>query len=147
MKIVYIDMDDTLCDFDTAFKRSKLEHPDITWPQSRHGFFLNLQPIDGAIEAVNELIVSNKYDPYILSSPSVRNPTCYAEKRVWIENYFGLEFCKKLILSPNKGLNHGEYLIDDNVEGKGQDAFKGELIHFGGDEYPTWEHVISYLQV
>lgn len=36
-------------------------------------------------------------------------------------------------------------LIDDNVEGKGQNYFQGELIHFGSQEFPDWMSVRKAL--
>ncbi len=147
MKIVYIDMDDTLCDFKSAFLKAVEENPAIEYPQSQYRFFANLQPIDGAIEAVKALIDSEQYDPFILSAPSVRNPLSYAEKREWIEAQFGYNFCKKLILCAHKGLLLGDVLIDDNVKGKGQDQFVGELIHFGSQKFPHWNSVRKELGI
>ncbi|GAA6136499.1 hypothetical protein NBRC116583_02460 [Arenicella sp. 4NH20-0111] len=147
MKIVYIDMDDTLCDFKKSYKQSLIERPEIAWPHSREGFFVELEPLPQALEAVNSLIKSSKYDAYILTSPSVRNPRSYIEKRLWIEKHFGLTFCKKLIISPNKALNTGHYLIDDNIEGKGQEHFQGELIQYGSGAFPNWGSIIRYLEI
>ncbi|GAB3479455.1 5' nucleotidase, NT5C type [Marinomonas epiphytica] len=119
--------------------------PKVLYPQSQHGFFANLEPIPNAIESVKLLINSEHFDPYILTAPSIKNPLCYTEKRIWIEKYFGLEFVNKLIFSPKKCLLKGRYLIDDNVQGKGQDGFDGELIHFGSATFPRWKEVIPYL--
>jgi 5'(3')-deoxyribonucleotidase len=49
-----------------------------------------------------------------------------------------------LILSHNKHLNHGDYLIDDRDK-NGADKFTGELILFGGEKFPHWDSVIEYL--
>ena len=147
MKIVYIDMDDTLCDFMSAYRKSLSDRPDIRWPHSRDGFFTALKPLPGATDAITSFIESKEYEPYILTSPSVRNPNSYIEKRLWIESHFGLEFCKKLIISPNKALSIGHYLIDDNIQGKGQEAFQGELIHYGSDTYPDWDSIMTYLKI
>lgn len=141
--ILYVDMDDTLCKYTSTLLpqiTSKLQ-----FPQGQLGFYRNLEPIKDAIESVTKLINSNLYDVYILTAPSVINTHSYSEKREWIEKYFGYEFCHKLIISPNKGLLKGSYLIDDCSFGKGQEGFRGELILFGGDKYPTWESVIEYL--
>ena len=46
--------------------------------------------------------------------------------------------------SHHKHLNHGDYLIDDR-EKNGADKFVGELILFGGEKYPDWKSVMSYL--
>ncbi len=145
-EIVYIDMDDVLCDFGGAYRRAKQESPQIIFPQSQYGFFTKLLPLPGAIESVKSLIESDIYDPYILTAPSIKNPLCYTEKRIWIEQYFGIEFVKKLIISPNKSLFLGRYLIDDNIEGKGQEGFTGEIIHFGSEHFPDWPAVMLFLE-
>ncbi|MBJ7539729.1 5' nucleotidase, NT5C type [Marinomonas transparens] len=144
--IVYIDMDDVLCDFKGAYQQARVNEPNIMFPQSQYGFFANLDPIPFGVESVKQLIDSNLYDPYILTAPSIKNPLCYTEKRIWIEKYFGLEFTEKLIISPNKSLLKGGYLIDDNVSGKGQDAFEGKLLHYGSTSYPDWKAVMKYLK-
>lgn len=147
MKIIFIDMDDTLCDFKSAFLTALKMNPAIQYPQSQYRFFAKLVPIEGAIQAVNALINSDQYDPYVLSAPSTRNPFSYAEKREWIEEQFGYNFCERLILCAHKGLLRGDLLIDDNVEGKGQDKFEGELIHFGSPMFPDWGSVRQKLGI
>ncbi|MDO6525183.1 hypothetical protein Q4519_05750 [Motilimonas sp. 1_MG-2023] len=144
--IVYIDMDDVLCDFSRAFQRAIAHTPQIQFPQSQYGFYTALEPIEGAIEAVNALIESSSYTPYILTAPSVRNPLCYTEKRVWVERYFGLDFAEKLIICSNKGLLKGDYLIDDKSKGRGQEGFTGELIQFGQAPFQDWQEVRKYLR-
>lgn len=146
-KIVYIDMDDVLCDFTRAHKDALLVNPNMKFPQAEFGFFTGLKAINGAIESVNLLINSNVYDPYILTAPSIKNPLCYTEKRIWIEKHFGLQFVNKLIISPNKGLLKGDFLIDDNTEGKGQENFEGQVLQFGGEAYPTWESIMKFLHL
>lgn len=83
---------------------------------------------------------------YILATPSLQNPLCYTEKRVWVEKYLGFDMVERLIISPNKGLNKGDYLIDDHITGKGQDTFEGVLLHFGSSAYPGWSSVTTYFQ-
>lgn len=147
MKIVYIDLDDTLCDFKSAYHNALRENQAIQYPQSQYRFFANLEPIEGAIEAVRALIDSDEYDPFILSAPSTRNPFSYAEKREWVEIHLGYDFCEKLILCSHKGLLKGDLLIDDNVKGRGQDLFGGELIEFGSSAYPNWAVVRARLGI
>lgn len=143
--IVYIDMDDVLCDYSIAFNNAIKETPSIAFPQSQYGFYANLVPITGAIESVHKLINSEKFDPYILTAPSTRNPFSYTEKRVWIEKYFGIEFTEKLIISPNKGLLKGDILIDDLISGRGQEGFEGQMMQFGSACYPDWSAVMKKL--
>ncbi len=59
--------------------------------------------------------------------------------------YLGKEAYKRLILTHNKNLNNGDYLIDDRLK-NGADKFKGEHIHFGKDEFLGWEEVVEYFK-
>ena len=145
--IIYIDMDDVLCDFSGAKKRALELFPGIKYPQSQYGFFEKLAPLKGAIDAIKTLIDSDRCDPYILTAPSTRNPLCYTEKRVWVEKKFGYDFVSKLIICSNKGLLKGDILIDDHMNGKGQENFEGRLIHFGSRQYPDWKAVMQELDI
>jgi 5'(3')-deoxyribonucleotidase len=145
MKLVYIDMDDTLCDYRGAHKKALIACPAMRFPQAQYGFFSGLEPIEGAIKSVKLLMESALYKPYILTAPSVKNPLSYAEKRIWVERYLGMEMVERLVISPDKSLLKGDYLIDDIIHGKGQDSFEGKLIHFGSNEYPDWSAVLSEL--
>lgn len=143
--IVYIDMDDVLCDYSGAIKRALSTNPKLGFPQSQYGFYRKLAPIEGALDAINYFIHSNQFDPYILTAPSTRNPFSYTEKRVWVEEQIGYDFVEKLIICSNKALLKGEILIDDNASGKGQENFEGKLIHFGSSQYPNWTKVLKSL--
>lgn len=142
-KIIYIDMDDVLCDFKGAYQEALLKNPDIKYPQSQYGFWQKLKPIDNAVETVTYL--KKHFDIYILSAPSIYNPLSYTEKRVWVEEYLGFDMIDKLILSRHKGLNKGDYLIDDILEGNGQENFEGELINFGSTEFLDWETIKKFF--
>jgi 5'-nucleotidase len=140
-KRLYVDMDGVLCDFMKSY--NELYHPEFNiYPQSNWGFFTNLSPIINGVEILKELMVD--YDVWILTRPSYKNPLCYTEKRIWIEKYFGLEFCEKLIICSDKSLLKGDYLIDDNLT-DGQTEFEGELLHFGND-FINWYEVKRYLK-
>ncbi len=140
MKKVYVDMDDTLCDFIGPFKRGEVS---IKYPQSKVGFFLDLEPLEGAIEGMKTL--QTKYKVYILTRPSIKNIHCYTEKAEWIKKYLGEEMLETMILCPDKSLVKGDYLIDDDHR-HGQTEFEGEHIHFGKDEkFKTWSQVVEYL--
>ncbi len=145
MKLIYVDMDDTLCEFKQAYLRHKQHFPEVIYPQSQIDFFRDLDPIAGAISSIHALENSEKYDVYILTAPSVRNPLCYMEKRIWVEKHLGFDFVNKLIISPNKSLLKGDYLIDDYANGKGQEGFEGELLHFGSEQFKSWQSVLQYL--
>lgn len=105
------------------------------------GFFKNLLPIEGAIEAYNEL--SKYYDVYILTSASWSNPGSYVEKIEWINEYIP-NAKKRVIFSNQKNLNIGDYLIDDRSV-KGAAEFTGKWIQFGSPEFPDWKSIVKYL--
>ncbi len=122
LPVIYVDMDDVIVDYTPAHRAALQNCPENRIPQSVPGFFLNLKPMEGALEAVNRLRLVS--DLYILTAPSIKNPHCYTEKRLWIEQYFDLEFTNRLILSPHKGLLNGDFLIDDHCEGRGQEFLR-----------------------
>jgi 5'-nucleotidase len=144
-RIVYVDMDDVLCNYSGAYLAEISLHPENKYPQSQYGFFVNLQPIEGAVDAIKALIQSDNYEPYILTAPSIHNPFSYTEKRIWTEKHLGFEFVDRLIICSNKGLLKGDFLIDDNTFGKGQENFEGTFIHFGSKAFTDWNDVNTQL--
>lgn len=143
-QIVYVDMDGVVADFDKAFpavaEKTWIEGSEKKVPE---GFFLDLEPIEGAIEAL-PILAELGYELYFLSTPQWSNPNCWKEKRIWVEKHYGDLMFKRLILTHNKGLLLGSYLIDDRVQ-NGADEFNGEHIHFGSERFPNWKSVIEYL--
>ncbi|AMO68450.1 5' nucleotidase [gamma proteobacterium BDW918] len=144
--IIYVDMDHVLCDYKAGFAQWQAKYPEMKYPQSRPGMYLSLKPMDGAIDTYLWLHNHPKTAVFILTAPSVKNPHCYAEKRVWVEQYLGMDAAHNLIISSHKGLNRGDYLIDDNIAGKGQDLFEGKLTHFGSEYFPDWIAVRDYFE-
>ena len=76
-----------------------------------------------------------------LSTPQWHNPSCWSEKRQWVEAVYGDLMHNKLTLTHHKRLLKGEYLIDDNVH----EGFEGEHIHFGTEQFPDWKTIKRYL--
>lgn len=107
-KILYIDMDDVLCDYSASYNQSLVKRPEFKFPQSEPNFFRDLSPIENAINTVNTIRNTDIYEVYILTAPSTRNPHSYTEKRLWIENHFDYDFTKRLIISPDKSLLKGD---------------------------------------
>lgn len=141
-KILLVDQDDVLADFMGAFWHDLRTNPAIKFPQSQYKFFENLEPIKDSIESIK--ILQEYYDIYILTRPSVRNPLCYTEKRVWIEKYLGFNMCKNLMIVYDKTMVKGDYLIDDVIH---SGVFKPEWkhIHFGSGEFKNWKLITEYL--
>ena len=143
-KILYIDMDNVLVNFASAFP--KLSSEILTEYDSRlddiPDIFSLMEPIPGAVEAFKEL--SEKFDTYILSTSPWANPSAWSDKLIWVKNYLGPSANKRLILSHHKNLNAGDFLIDDRTK-NGVNEFKGEHLHFGTPKFPDWNAVVAYL--
>ena len=143
-KILYVDMDNVLVDFQSGI--SKLSKEVIKEYESNldevPNIFSLMEPLEGAIDSFK--ILSQKYDTYILSTAPWKNSSAWTDKVKWVQKYLGESAYKRLILTHHKNLNHGDYLIDDRTK-NGAGEFKGELIQFGTDKFPDWKSVCSYL--
>jgi 5'-nucleotidase len=145
-KIVYVDMDGVLVNLGAAIEQLD--------PQVRAAYgdkvdevpnlFMDPPPIEGAIEAFKKL--SKVYDVYILSTAPWGNTSAWGDKKNWVERYLGKAAYKRLILSHNKHLCAGDYLIDDR-RANGAGKFTGELIQFGTKKFEDWNAILEYLNV
>lgn len=134
--ILYIDLDGVMANYDKA--RGVMSKEQTNYP----GFFLDLELMTNGYIALATL--AQYYEIYFTSTAPWSNPDAWKEKRQWVENHFGKLAYKRLILTPNKGLLKGKYLIDDRTV-NGVDDFEGEHIHFGTDRFPDWVSVVLYL--
>jgi 5'-nucleotidase len=146
--IIYVDMDGVLADFHT--KRDNLPQQIKDAYENRAdlipNFFRDLPLIPGAKEAMK--VLNEHFDVYILSTPPWGNPTAWSDKRLWIGEHFPYMW-KKIILSHNKGLMKGEFLIDD-TDYRGQKDFVNGVgekahIHFGQPGLENWDKVMDYI--
>jgi 5'(3')-deoxyribonucleotidase len=142
--VVYVDLDDTLNQYSQLFNERVTACPDIKYPQSQFGFFLDIDVMPEAQKSLRSL-KGLGFEVYILTAPSIYNPLSYTEKRVWVERHFGFEMVEKLIICNNKGLLRGDFLIDDQIAGRGQEFFKGQIIQFGTEPFKNWHDVMSYF--
>ena len=144
-KTVYVDMDNVLVDFQSAFpKLSKdvlEEYEDDK--DDIPGIFALMEPMPGAIESFKELV--QHFDTYILSTAPWNNPSAWSDKLLWVKENLGELASRRLILTHHKNLNTGDYLIDDRTA-RGADKFAGEHVHFGTKKFPDWQSVMKYLR-
>lgn len=151
---ILVDMDGVIADFDGEFlQRWRTRHPDkVYYPLEQRtlfyvkdqypdelkplvaeillepNFFRDMMPMEGAIESLREM-QSLGMDVFICSSPLTTYQNCVREKYEWVEHMLGADWVKKLILTKDKTLVRGDYLIDDKPQITGADT-------------PTWEHIL-----
>jgi 5'(3')-deoxyribonucleotidase len=143
-KRLFIDLDGVVANADKKHEEYKLSCPEQPYPQSQFGFFFDLELIENSKHVIMQLLL--KYDIWFLTAPSYKNPYSYTEKAAWVKKHFGEVMLEKLIFCSDKSICQGEYLIDDNYYGRGQNKFKGELILFGSKRFPNWESIYNYLK-
>ena len=120
--------EEELTHFDTHLHYSPENQSAIDKIALRPGFFESLEPVEGALEALHEL-VSSGYDVRICTAPKKSYQYCVTEKLSWIERYLGKDFVRRTILTRDKTLVRGSILIDDKP-------------HVEGVATPEWEHII-----
>ena len=142
-KILYLDMDNVLVDFPSAFARvpaetlSKYKNNEDEIP----GIFALMEPMPGAVDAFNAL--AEVFDVYILSTAPWGNSSAWSDKPKWVKKYLGDKAWKRLILSHHKNLNRGDFLVDDRVA-NGAGEFTGTLIKFVPNE-TSWPELVKEL--
>ena len=147
-ELIFVDMDGVLADAEGRMKtwsdKLGISTTELFKKKLYHmpGFYSDLEPMPGAVEAFKKL--SKYYEVYILTAPSWENPSCYTDKRLWVEKYLGDYGFKRLIISNDKSLFSGRAIIDDRTK-YGVKQFNGEHIHFGTEEFPDWNYVLKYL--
>ena len=143
-KILYFDMDNVLVNFQSGLDQLSEEVLQQYEGQLDNipSVFSLMKPLDGALEAYT--ILASTYDSYILSTAPWGNISSWSDKAAWVQTHLGDSAKKRLILSHNKNLNIGDYLIDDRTA-NGAAQFMGEHIHFGSAKFPNWNSVLDYL--
>ncbi|MBI3168580.1 MAG: 5'-3'-deoxyribonucleotidase [Chloroflexi bacterium] len=152
---ILIDMDGVISDFDGKFlKRWRERHPEKlyipleerttfyvkeSYPEELQplvaeillepSFFRDMMPMAGAIQAMNEMNQMG-LEVFICTSPLNAYRNCVLEKYEWVENYLGADWVNRIILTKDKTLVKGDYLIDDKPDITGMEAI------------PVWEHIV-----
>ena len=137
-------MDGVLADFNKGVGRPGFErNPPEMYEQY---FFRNLPVMEGAKEAVAQLLEHKDIDLYIASKPDSINLWCATEKFQWIQEHFPA-LLKKIFLTCDKGHLNGDFLIDDDFKQWGN-KFKGNLLVFDeNNPKESWARILEALSV
>ncbi len=112
------------------------------------GFFRDLKPIEGAIDAVKTL--QTKYEIYIVSA-AMEFPNSLEDKYYWLQDYFPFITWKNVIFCGEKIVNC-DIMIDDRI--KNFIDFEGRALLFssphnqlieGYERVNNWSEVLDKL--
>ena len=124
-------MDGVLVNFQSGIDQLDLYHK-IEYKENYDevpGIFGTMKPNEDMVDLFNAMTSDERYECYVLSTAPWENPSASSDKVEWIQKYLPKAY-KRLILSHNKHLNVGDYLIDDRTA-NGAGEFGGELLQYG----------------
>ncbi len=117
-----------------------------------NGFYASLPMIVGAREGLEKL--TEIADVRICTSPKTDNPYCASEKIEWIRRLLGDKWVRRTIITKDKTVVRGDYLIDDKPNIEGVDIPLWEQIFY---DHPynrginkkriTWEKIDEFLRM
>lgn len=155
-KVVLVDMDNTLVDFDLEFgKRWVAERPSDSLGlikqrkyfeleqnfsadlkplaikiMSQPGFFISFEPQPYAVEAIKEMTAAGLHVLLCTAPLPFQWETCVAEKYAWVRRHLGEEFLTRIIITRDKTVVKGRVLIDDKPRVA------------GACDKPEWTHIV-----
>jgi 5'-nucleotidase len=94
------------------------------------GFYRNLPAVNGAVEALNEMLDSG-VDVWICTSPLSEFRNCVLEKYDWVHKHLGQRFVDRMIMCRQKAYVRGGFLIDDLPDPRRECALM-----------PEWNHIV-----
>lgn len=135
VKYILIDMDEVLADFGKGVEEASgvrdcdrttfylTDEPSVSSTISgvikvnailaKPGFSETLSPIDGAFEALEEMLSMTSIEPLIVTSPNRLSLSNYSDKARWTRRNLGADWLERLIITPIKTAVIGDILIDD----------------------------------
>uniref|UniRef100_A0A8C3J280 5', 3'-nucleotidase, cytosolic n=1 Tax=Calidris pygmaea TaxID=425635 RepID=A0A8C3J280_9CHAR len=100
------------------------------------GFFLELDPIPGALEAMQEMVriplpltYALSLDFFICTSPLKKYEHCIVEKYKWVEKHLGPKFVERIILTRDKTVVSADLLFDDKDTIRGLKSLGAHPLH------------------
>jgi 5'(3')-deoxyribonucleotidase len=108
-KILYVDLDNVLVAFPSAFPHLSLEI--LQEYEGRldevPGIFALMEPLPQAIASFEEL--ATNFDTYILSTSPWGNPSAWSDKLLWVKRYLGEVAYKRRSVERRKKSKKIEY--------------------------------------
>jgi len=164
--LLAIDMDGVIADWYEAFSREFVKssnHPLVDPLDLKHfyiensyppeltplireitlapGFYSNMKPVEGAIEALKSMEKDVHIEPFLCTAPELdfTNQLCWSEKALWVEQHLGDYWLKRLMIVKDKSLAMADYLIDDKHVMKGQGIYETD---HGTFSTSGWQRIV-----
>ncbi|NER10023.1 5'(3')-deoxyribonucleotidase [Muriicola jejuensis] len=145
-KIIYVNIDGILAELESKmFQQIKSIVHNHNY-EFRSAMYEMVPPAEGGVQAVESLLNIEEFNVYFISTPIWGDTDAWSEKKEWLCQLFKLKKVRgRLILSHQKHLLRGDYLIDQSWQ-YGSKNFQGEWIQIGVDpQFPRWKEVMKYL--
>lgn len=99
----------------------------------RDHFFRDMLPIESAVKTLNHIIADrgDEFEVFVCTSPHWTNRTCGFDKMQWVRRYLPGLPTSNVVMTSDKTVVEGDYLIDDN-----------EKIR-GANREPKFKHVLA----
>lgn len=88
-----------------------------------------------------EMLIEN-YQVYMVAPAPTNDHDELSQTQMWVEQYISTPAHDHVIFSNQKSLLYGDYFIDAAPN----KDFMGTTIHFGSDEFKTWEEIIVFFE-
>ena len=88
-----------------------------------------------------EFLLDN-YNVFFVCPAPTNSPEVIARQQEWIEETFSTPAWDHVVFTNQPQLLYGDYLISNT----GNDDFLGTTLHFGSDEFKTWEEIITFFE-
>lgn len=88
-----------------------------------------------------EMLIEN-YQVYMVAPAPTNDHNELSQTQTWVEQYISTPAHDHVIFSNQKSLLYGDYFIDAAP----YKDFMGTTIHFGSDEFKTWEEIIVFFE-
>ena len=141
MNRIFVDLDGVVVDFDAYMKKHNMTGDEV---KKRNKAYLQMQPIEGAIDAVRSLIGMG-YEVWIATKPPTGVPQACADKVEWVLNHLP-ELKRRIVITHNKGFlgDCSDFLCDDRPHKADCEEFTGKLLRFENGYH--WEEALNYFR-
>ena len=122
---------------------------------NRDGFYRNLEPISGALDALAEMVAEG-HDVTLLTAPWQGSYSCASDKYAWVDEHLGREWTYKTILTNDKGRVTGDVLYDDRPAVRGAEYAEWTQVYFSAphnaglpglriSDWADWREPLKFL--